>query len=900
MIIIMMRYAPGELANHALNCVAHMAQVKPGKGQRGQQHMTKAIVTYITSMVIIFALTCAVSANSDCDSVSQNELNKITTLQAAIDENNGGWIAGETTVSGLSEYEKMALSGARIAALPPGATVVRPARTDVSATRVSATGVTAGAFDWRDKDGENWVTPVRSQGSCGSCWAFSAIGVVESAARIYANNPDLNIDLSEQHLVSDCCSAGSCNGGWPDWALDYVRDTGVPDEDCTPYNARDSSCNPCSGWTDKALKIDGYVYVQPTKEDFKAALQQYGPMSVVLTVPSDWYYYRTGVYSPTQSREDGVGWANHAVILVGWDDSDDCWIIKNSWGAGWGENGYARVKYGDLEQYNYAYAVTGVVTDNNGLPEAAASATPLSGDAPLTTTFAGTGTDSDGTIVSYKWEFGDGQSIANQNPTYTYTIPGTYSAILTVTDNDGAIGTDRVTIEVMIGYENQPPNVSASATPLSGDAPLLVTFISTGNDCDGEIESYEWEFGDGESSADQNPTHLYTVPGTYTATITVTDDCNKSGADNVTIKVTQPGDGAWVSPVAATASSTHIDKYAPEKAIDGRTDTHWFSERHTTLPCWIQFDLGAVATVSKVRTVIFNKDVPITFDVQVSTDGTDWTTVAADFTITEADTAITVPCSPANARYVRLQETVLSRVHGQCTEFEVYVEGANANQPPEATASATLLSGEAPLTTTFAGTGTDSDGTIVSYGWEFGDGESSADQNPTHLYTVGTYTATLTVTDEGGAIGTDRIVIEVAESSDGTWVSPVAATASSTHIDKYAPEKAIDGRTDTHWFSERHTALPCWIQFDLGEITTVSKVRTVIFNKDVPITFDVRVSTDGTDWTTVAADFTITEADTYVTVPCDPANARYVRLQETVLSGVHGQCTEFEVYAASE
>ncbi|MCK4459896.1 MAG: C1 family peptidase, partial [Methanosarcinales archaeon] len=353
--------------------------------------MTKAIVTYITTMVIIFALTCTVSANSDCELVSQDEIDAITAIQAEIDRTGGGWIAGKTTVSGFSAAEKNALGRAKIASLPPGATVVRPASTGMSATSVSATGVSASTFDWRDNDGENWVTPVRSQGSCGSCWAFSAIGAVESAVLIYTDNPDMNIDLSEQHLVSSCCSAGSCSGGWPDWALDYVRDTGVPDEDCFPYIAGNCGCDPCSDWTDRVWNIEGYVYVQPTKEDFKAALQQYGPMSVVLTVPSDWYYYRTGVYSPTQSREDGVGWANHAVVLVGWDDSDDCWIIKNSWGQGWGENGYARVKYGDLEQYNYAYAVTGVVTTNEP-PEASTSATPLDGDAPLATTFAGTGT----------------------------------------------------------------------------------------------------------------------------------------------------------------------------------------------------------------------------------------------------------------------------------------------------------------------------------------------------------------------------------------------------------------------------------------------------------------------------------------------------------------------------
>lgn len=187
---------------------------------------------------------------------------------------------------------------------------------------------------------------------------------MESAVRIYTENPGKDIDLSEQHLVSDCCSAGSCSGGWPDWALKYIQDNGVPDETCSQYVSKDTGCNPCAGWEDRAVHITGYECVQPTKEDFKAALQQYGPMSVVLTVPSDWYYYRTGVYTPVEN----VGWANHAVILVGWDDSDDCWIIKNSWGQGWGESGYARVKYGDLEKYNYAYVVTGIL-DHGAAPD---------------------------------------------------------------------------------------------------------------------------------------------------------------------------------------------------------------------------------------------------------------------------------------------------------------------------------------------------------------------------------------------------------------------------------------------------------------------------------------------------------------------------------------------------
>jgi len=154
-----------------------------------------------------------------------------------------------------------------------------------------------------------------------------------------------------------CCNAGDCDGGWPDWAMQYAKHTGIPDEICYPYLAQDTSCNPCVGWKDRAYKIEDYVAIAPNTDAFKRALKEYGPLPVVVMVPDDWYYYRSGVYSPIWN----VGWANHAVLLVGWDDSDGCWFIKNSWGAGWGEQGYARVKYGDLEKYDYAYAITGVV-----------------------------------------------------------------------------------------------------------------------------------------------------------------------------------------------------------------------------------------------------------------------------------------------------------------------------------------------------------------------------------------------------------------------------------------------------------------------------------------------------------------------------------------------------------
>ena len=105
-------------------------------------------------------------------------------------------------------------------------------------------------FDWRDYNGGNWMTPVKAQGICGSCWAFAVIGAVEAQYDIASNNPDLNLDLSEQYLVSDCHSNSSyenCCGGYKDVALDFIRDEGVVDEDCMNY-VDGTGCS-CSGGT---------------------------------------------------------------------------------------------------------------------------------------------------------------------------------------------------------------------------------------------------------------------------------------------------------------------------------------------------------------------------------------------------------------------------------------------------------------------------------------------------------------------------------------------------------------------------------------------------------------------------------------------------------------------------
>jgi len=205
------------------------------------------------------------------------------------------------------------------------------------------------SFDWRNKDGQDWTTPVKNQGGCGSCWAFSAVGTVEPQYNIFTGNATLDLDLSEQYLVSDCCvQCGSCGGGWPETALEFTQDEGITDEDCFPYTATDCPCSGrCPDWADRLYTIDDTGYVSSNITTIKEYLIDKGPLSVCLGM---WGHFDDGIY-----RCDDDSGANHAVVIVGYNETGGYWIAKNSWGTGWGDNGYFKVGFCECSIENYVY-----------------------------------------------------------------------------------------------------------------------------------------------------------------------------------------------------------------------------------------------------------------------------------------------------------------------------------------------------------------------------------------------------------------------------------------------------------------------------------------------------------------------------------------------------------------
>ena len=177
-------------------------------------------------------------------------------------------------------------------------------------------------------------------------------------------------------------------------------------------------------------------------------------------------------------------------------------------------------------------------------PEVSASAHPASGSAPLTVDLSAYAYDPDGWIVSSYWDFGDGGYSYDLYSSHTYYSPGSYLATVYVSDDQGYSASSSVWIDVTGGGGNQPPQVSASASPLAGTAPLNVTLNAGGSDPDGFIASWTWSFGDGAGASGPTVFHTYGSPGNYVASVTVTDDQGASATAWIAIQVQPPLSGA--------------------------------------------------------------------------------------------------------------------------------------------------------------------------------------------------------------------------------------------------------------------------------------------------------------------------------------------------------------------
>ena len=284
----------------------------------------------ILAILLSTVLTVPLSADPGSDP-------EIEAIQREIDYNGHKWTARRTWLTDLSETERRGMIGVNLPAEVEKRFETLQKRFDEGCFPFRMMPAAPPTWDWRDMGG---VSAVTSQGACGSCAIFAGTAALESVIMI---NESIEYDLSEQQILSCRTWGTGCEGTWYSWAWDYVRTNGAVLEPCMPYMANDSipcADDPCDIYATNGGWIDIPNDVEAIKQQVMIT-----PVATTFTVYDDFYSYGGGCYEHEDTEP-----INHAVLIIGWDDShcsgEGAWLCKNSWGDGWGLDGFFWIKYG--------------------------------------------------------------------------------------------------------------------------------------------------------------------------------------------------------------------------------------------------------------------------------------------------------------------------------------------------------------------------------------------------------------------------------------------------------------------------------------------------------------------------------------------------------------------------
>jgi PKD repeat protein len=399
----------------------------------------------------------------------------------------------------------------------------------------------------------------------------------------------------------------------------------------------------------------------------------------------------------------------------------------------------------DGSEERFASLTVSLDNDGDGLadgndPDCVANVAPVANaGGPYNTTFGspivfdGTGsTDADGSIVAWAWNFGDGNSGTGASPTHTYQSDGTFTVTLTVTDNGGA--TNAASTTATITPSPIPPSANAGG-PYSGVVGSMINFDGTASsDADGTIALYAWDFGDGGVASGPSPTHSYSVDGSFTVVLTVTDNDGLTSTDSTSASINPAGGNT--PPVAqANGPYSGTEGNAVQFSSNGSLDP----DGSIATYAWDFGDGNTSATANPSHTYVaagtYNVSLTVTDDAGDS--ASDATTASIEAIVFNAP-----PTADANGPY--------SGFVGDPIVFD-----GSASR--------------------------DSDGAIVRYDWDFGDGTTAADAGPapTHVYAAtGQYTVNLTVIDDAGDTGRASASVAITERAP-------AATDGETQYNSY-------------------------------------------------------------------------------------------------------------------
>lgn len=216
------------------------------------------------------------------------------------------------------------------------------------------------SFSWTNVNGTNYISPIRNQGSCGSCYAFASMALQEAKYRIQSNNSQKPV-FSTQDIVECSKYSQGCEGGFPYLvAGKYAEDYGLVEDHCNTYKGVDGTCKTnttCKRHYGTNYKYVGGFYGGCNEPLMKLALVNNGPLAVSFQVYEDFMSYSGGIYVHSKLHDkENFGFnpweiTNHVVLVVGYGKSNgvDYWKVKNSWGTEWGEEGYFRIRRGTDE-----------------------------------------------------------------------------------------------------------------------------------------------------------------------------------------------------------------------------------------------------------------------------------------------------------------------------------------------------------------------------------------------------------------------------------------------------------------------------------------------------------------------------------------------------------------------